>query len=355
MTHRVHGVGTLIEGDYVETRGNLIFTVKGLIHPPNMAVAFLRYVPDPNGDRIRNGVKFRRIKSLKESFTEARRLCPNYVMEDPFFGRTIQAVPLRDAAVVYLPRQRLKAILKEGASDCVEEAASKLALELSDESGVPTDRMGVSGSTLLGLHRSNSDVDMTVYGVREGAEVYRALRGLVGRRGVSAHRGRLLEEACRFRWGSNSPIPFQALMRVEARKVLQGLVDGRGYFLRLVPEPWEFGERYGEAVYRRVGRCRIKAVVSDDSWAVYTPCLYRVEDVKVLWGVEAEVSELQSFRGRFTEQAWAGETVYAEGTLEAVYRDGEVFYRLVLEGGRDFMVPVWALKGSRSPEQPTPP
>ena len=160
--------GTLIEGDYVETRGNLIFTVKGLIHPPNMAVAFLRYVPDPNGDRIRNGVKFRRIKSLKESFTEARRLCPNYVMEDPFFGRTIQAVPLRDAAVVYLPRQRLKAILKEGASDGVEEAASKLALELSDESGVPTDRMGVSGSTLLGLHRSNSDVDMIVYGSVRG-------------------------------------------------------------------------------------------------------------------------------------------------------------------------------------------
>jgi len=343
-----HSVGTLIEGDYVETRGNLIFTVKGLIHPPNMAVAFLRYVPDPRGDRVRKGVRFRRIRSLRESFAEAERMCPRYVVEDPFFGRIIQAVPLRDVSVAYMPRRRLKTILEGGPSDGVEEDASRLASTLSDESGVPVERMGLSGSTLLNLHTPNSDVDMVVYGVREGREVYHALRELLehGSGGVSAYRGRLLEEACRFRWGSRTPVPFQALMKVEARKVLQGLVGRRGYFLRLVPEAWELGERYGEAVYRRVGRCRIRASVSDDSWAVYTPCRYRVEDVTVLDGVEVDVSEVWSFRGRFTEQAWAGETVYVEGTVEAVYRGGEVFHRLVLEGGGDFMVPAWALRGS---------
>jgi len=330
------------EGDYVEVPGNLIFTVKGLVHPPGLAVAFLRYVPDPAGDRVRDGVRFRRVGGLEESFRLAGELCPSYLVEDPFFGRTVQAVPLREAVSVYLPEKRLRAIAEEGPSDPVEADALSLALELSDLGGIPLERMGVSGSVLLELHTPKSDVDLTVYGVGEGLDAYRALRGLVERGVASAYRGRGLEEACRFRWSSNPPVPFEALMRVEARKILQGSFRGRGYFLRLVPDAWE---RYGEAVHRRVGRCLIRAVVSDDSWSIYTPCRYPVEDARVLRGPDVEVSELVSFRGRFAEQARAGEEVYAEGTVEAVYRDGEVKHVLVLEGGGDFMVPLWALKG----------
>ena len=44
------------EGDLIEIQDNVIFDVKGLVHPPNRVVAFIRYVPDPNGNRQRNRI-----------------------------------------------------------------------------------------------------------------------------------------------------------------------------------------------------------------------------------------------------------------------------------------------------------
>jgi len=48
------------EGDFIETFEGLIFDVKGLIHPPNRIIAFLRYFPDEKGERKKNSKRYRR-------------------------------------------------------------------------------------------------------------------------------------------------------------------------------------------------------------------------------------------------------------------------------------------------------
>ncbi|MGB9135589.1 MAG: hypothetical protein WCC63_08450, partial [Candidatus Bathyarchaeia archaeon] len=77
---------------------------------------------------------------------------------------------------------------------------------------------------------------------------------------------------------------------------------------------------------------KIKATVTNDSEAIFTPCRYSVENVRLLGGKGGEaVSEVASFRGRFCEQARTGETVIAQGKVEKVRRkDGETFLRLLL-------------------------
>jgi len=39
------------EGDLIKTENNVIFDVKGLVHPPDKVIAFPRYIPSPTGNR----------------------------------------------------------------------------------------------------------------------------------------------------------------------------------------------------------------------------------------------------------------------------------------------------------------
>jgi predicted nucleotidyltransferase len=70
----------------------------------------------------------------------------------------------------------------------------------------------------------------------------------------------------------------------------------------------------------------------DDSEMNFTPCRYKISNVKFLEGTCAEsVEEIVSFRGRFCEQAKNGETVVAQGKVERVQKLGErEHYRLLL-------------------------
>jgi predicted nucleotidyltransferase len=61
------------------------------------------------------------------------------------------------------------------------------------------------------------------------------------------------------------------------------------------------------------------ATVADDSEALFTPCTYKIENVKVLQGPELDqIAEVASFRGRFCEQAKPGEAVLVQGKAERV-------------------------------------
>jgi len=106
----------------------------------------------------------------------------------------------------------------------------------------------------------------------------------------------------------------------------------RDYFVRFVKDWNEVEERYGTIQYKSAGYARIKAKVVDDSEMIFTPCCYRIEDVKVIEGTRVEpIDEIVSFRGRFCEQARNGETVIAQGKVERVQKPSErERYRLLL-------------------------
>jgi predicted nucleotidyltransferase len=87
---------------------------------------------------------------------------------------------------------------------------------------------------------------------------------------------------------------------------------------------------------RPLGVVTIRATVTDAGGSIYTPCLYLLE------GAEAQghtVTELLSYRGKFTEMAEEGEAVEARGTMEAAVRGGEKRYRVILGAKGDYLVP----------------
>ncbi len=332
------------EGDFLETLEGFIFDVKGLLHPPDRVIAYLRYVPDSCGSRIRLGVKYRKIYRLKDRENFLREKAPIYIFRSPFFNMEVQGVPLDRIKRIYNPQSKIRQLMELGVKDGVEREALEFAKLLSVKSGVPVESMGLSGSLLVDLHNENSDIDLIVYGRENSLKVYRALEELMNECDeVKPYTTDELAKLYEFR-SQDTSIPFKAFLKVEGGKKIQGKFIGRSFFVRFLHDWNEVSEKYGDKIYEPIGFCTIKAEVSDDSESIFTPCRYMISSVQFLSGVKvnpAQVREVYSFRGRFCEQARTGDIIRASGKLEKVTSlNGESWFRVVVGGDRgDYVIP----------------
>lgn len=338
----------VIEGYYVESTDGLLFAVKGVIHPPGSVVAYLRYAPDPDGEREREGLPYRRLYHFEEQEELLRERYPCYLFEDSVFGTQLQGVPKERVRLIHDPCLKLAELRRQEDRDELEEKAVGFADLLVGRAKVPESSIGISGSILVGLHTPRSDLDAVVYGSECCWAVHGALRDLLDESGGEVRR--LNEKEMRELYASRSqdtPMGFEDFVWLEERKVIQGKFRGCEYFIRFVkacPEPCrrapaEIRESYGDRRYTSLGQVGIEASVADASEAIFTPCTYRIEGVRFTDGPEVDnLREITSFRGRFCEQAKVGERVIAKGKLERVTtKEREVYHRLLLGGPGDFM------------------
>jgi predicted nucleotidyltransferase len=321
------------EGDFVETFEGSIFDVKGLVHPPSRVVAFLRYVPDPKGDRKKDGTTYRKVYALSKRYALLKRAFPQYLVYDPVFNENLCEVPVEALKHHYQPAHRLRDLCYKDELDAVEKTALRFVELLKENAEVPWKRLGISGSILVRLHTPTSDIDPIVYGSETCYKVYSALRRMLEDRKslLKPYSLEELKELFDFR-SKDTTMRFEDFVRTDSRKVLQGKFMGRDYFVRFVKDWNEVEEQYGTILYKPVGYAKIKAKVVDDSEAIFTPCCYKIENVEILEGPHVEpIEEIVSFRGRFCEQARGGEVVIARGKIERLQREGDrEHFRLLL-------------------------
>jgi predicted nucleotidyltransferase len=321
------------EGDFVETFEGSIFDVKGLVHPPSRVVAFLRYVPDPKGDRKKDGTTYRKVYALSKRYALLKRAFPQYLVYDPVFNENLCEVPVEALKHHYQPAHRLRDLCYKDELDAVEKTALRFVELLKENAEVPWKRLGISGSILVRLHTPTSDIDPIVYGSETCYKVYSALRRMLEDRKslLKPYSLEELKELFDFR-SKDTTMRFEDFVRTDSRKVLQGKFMGRDYFVRFVKDWNEVEEQYGTILYKPVGYAKIKARVVDDLEAIFTPCCYKIENVEILEGPHVEpIEEIVSFRGRFCEQARGGEVVIAQGKIERLQREGDrEHFRLLL-------------------------
>jgi predicted nucleotidyltransferase len=336
-----------VEGFAVEASDGLVFTVKGLVHPPDRLVAYLRYVPDPSGERERGDRRYRRVYRFADQLEALEALGErgrSYLVRDPMAGVVLQSVPRDEVRRVYDPCLRLRELAGEGPADAVEEGALGLAELLRDAAGVPRPALGLTGSLLLGLHTPASDIDLVVYGAEACRAVHGALGTLLDEPSSAVRRPESGElAAIHAAHGEETPLSAQQFARLQAAKVNEGRYAARSFFVRFVKRPGEVAERYGDPRYEPLGAALVEARVADAADALFTPCRYVLEDAAVVQGpgqhAAAELREIVSFRGRFAGQARAGEHVRARGTLERVVpRASAPFRRLVVGAAGDYLV-----------------
>ena len=318
------------EGDFIETSDGLIFDVKGLLHPPDRVIAYLRYVPDRRGSRERHGTIYRKVYDLTARAKLLREKWPTYLYKDPIFNREVQAVPVNKIARHYAPSKRLAELQRTVKPDMQERLALDMAETLVKETGIPPSKIGVSGSILVGLHTAKSDVDLVLYGSAVARKCLSKLQGLLNTRsqGFSPYEKSDLRKLYlkRGQWAS---LPFEDFVKHERSKVLQGKYMQTDYFIRCIKEEEESEESYGDIKYYPVGRATVRATISDDSDSIFTPSTYRLINARVI-GKHHALNQIVSFRGRFCEQAHTGEKIYSRGSLERVVGRQRQTYRLVI-------------------------
>ena len=106
------GFSGFTEGDYLRTVEGLFFAVKGGVHPDDMVVAYLRYIPDPSGDRLHGGVRYRRVSDVEETTRYLEVNHPGYLNHVYRLNAILQTVPHSQISAVYKPRERLREILE---------------------------------------------------------------------------------------------------------------------------------------------------------------------------------------------------------------------------------------------------
>lgn len=327
----------------METSDGLFFDVKGLLHPPNRVVAYVRYYPDKRGSRLRNGVRYVKVYDLPKRRLLLRKRWPYYLYYDEIQGRELQGVAKERVLHLYRPEQRLAALFHAEHRDGLEASAVRLVELLSQESGLSPNRFGISGSLLVGLHQRDSDIDVIAYGSEVADQIRRALAVLLeSDKYFHRYSTRDLRRLYRKR-GLQGAIAFKNFELQESRKVFQGRFLTHDYFVRCIKNWREVSEHYGEVRYAQMGECTIFARVVDDTESLLTPCRYLIKKVQVLGGpFSHRPSEIVSFRGRFAEQVCEGERVFARGRLEAVRSKQSQYVRLVIgEGRRDILRTVW--------------
>lgn len=332
-----------IEGYLIESVENIIFDVKGLVHPPDKVIAFPRFIPDFEGPRRRGKAKYRKVYSLQERLEFLDKHFPKYVVYESVFDEKLCEVPLEDVKKVYSPVSRLQRLRKGQSLDKLEFAALQCLKVLKEKSGVAWSKLGISGSLLVGLHTETSDIDPVVYGVENCLKVYAALRKLLKEDATLFKPYSLADLRGLFEFRSKDALmSFEDFVKVESRKVFQGKFMDWDYFIRFVKSPSEIGEKYGDVCYKNCGYAKIEAVVADDAEAIFTPCTYKIENVKIVEGSMLEpIEEIVSFRGRFCEQARKGEAIIAQGKVERVKdcrRNREYFRLLIGNKPLDYMI-----------------
>jgi predicted nucleotidyltransferase len=324
------------EGDLIQTGDNVIFDVKGLVHPPDLVIAFPRYIPTKKGTRGDDANFYGKVYNLAKRFQYLQQHAPQLIVNDPVFGETLCEVPESAITKHYQPVEKLAELREAKKLADLERKAVLLAETMREAGNIPCNRIGISGSIMVGLFTLQSDIDPLVYGAENCRKAYAAFENLL--KDESSRFKPYTESELRalFEFRSKDTIMgFEDFARVEQRKAFQGKFDGVDYFVRFVKDWDEIDEKYGDLIYRNSGYAKITATVADDSEALFTPCTYKLENVKIAEGPRLEqITEVASFRGRFCQQARTGETVVVQGKVEHVKdtRNYDEHYRVIIGG-----------------------
>ena len=315
--------------DFIYTSDDLYFASTNYIHPENRVISFLRYVPDPKGDREKDGKRYRKVGS-EEAYSYLRENYPDYLYFSEVTNVEMMGVPLEKVEKIIKPEERLLGLKKtfdEGGKVKNPELIAKL-MDVADffhfMADIPYDHLGISGSILPGLQKSDvSDLDFVVYGLDNH------------RRAIAAFK--MFDESLtkeEFRWYEN-------------RKANRGTINGTLFDILATKDYDEIEGVWGDTVYEPQGIAKIECDIVSALGAFDNPSLYTIENVEVLDGVDFPLTEVVSFTHTYAGEVIDGEHVIAKGKVEKVIINGEFsHYRIVVGTTREAIDEYLKLKES---------
>ncbi|RUM35008.1 MAG: DNA polymerase subunit beta [Archaeoglobus sp.] len=238
----------------------------------------------------------------------------------------------RRNGIFYLPLDKVKVFKPEILTPKLVEKDDTLRKVYSIFK-IPPAYKGVTGSRLIGLNRSDSDVDFVVYGKWWKKAREKLIEGI--KNGFLSQPD---EECWKKIYNKRRPVlDFDTFVLHEERKFHKAIIDDV-YFDLLYVRDYDRINEYPEFSGIKVGVAEIVGTLKDDSAVFDYPARYPLEDVKFEYieYIECESSnkkienkikkikninrissmEVLSFTHTYTGQAFAGERVRAYGVIE---------------------------------------
>ena len=373
--------------DFIYTTDGLFFASTNYVHPDDRFISFLRYIPDSNGDREKDGKKYRKVTSdeaysyLKIAMGKTvlvtgiggltprsitgiiRENHPDYLYFCDVTNVEMMGVPKDKVAEIIKPEERLAELrdaFNKGEKLKNPEIMAKL-MDVSDffhyVAGVPYENLGISGSILPGLHKEDvSDIDFVIFGLENHRKAMKAFRENKGKNvhidevdkdiTVNGIVDEFWEKVYNKRM-KDSSLTMDEFKWYENRKGNRGTINGTLFDILCTKNYDEISGKWGDTVYEPLGIAQIECDIVSALGAFDNPSLYTIENLKILDGVEAPISEVVSFTHTYAGEVIDGEHVLAKGKVEKVISEGKKdSYRLVVGTTRESMDEYVKLKES---------
>ena len=344
---------SFLDRDFLKTVEGFLFCVVGGTHPRNRVISYLKYVPSREGRWGRRGESYSRtmpnytIPSLAANIRMLTQQYPQYIFHSRTLNVTMSAVPKRFVAEHYAPEKQLQRLFTAEEVDPLQETALQLASYLSQETSIPIDRFGITGSILTNIHQPTfSDLDLVVYGRDEGWKLKRFLqREFEASDSVlTRHRGEAVAKLLE-KWLNKYPLTLNEAAEVFRRRWNYGFFKKTPFSIHVVKTRGEVREVYGDKRYTSLTLVEGKARITEVDNSLVLPCTYGVDFFEVLKG-GVTVENIISYDGFYGGIFGCGDVVKVRGKLEKVHdlRRRRVYHRIVVGSlearGEDYIKPI---------------
>jgi predicted nucleotidyltransferase len=319
------------DGDTFVTEEGFIFNTFGYEHPDDRVFAFLKYIPAEfkalfnvqmlertwkYGDtQLFRAEKLYTAKNYKTFIEAFRKNFPDYVYYCYLRNKELITAPLNLIDRVFVPRDRLAALMQVKKPDSLQKLALELLNMFSEASGVGLDYFGIHGSIALDMHAPESDIDFVVYGSENFRKVEAAIARLV----------------------NAGKLSYIVSNRLDAARKFQGRYKGKIFMYNATRKPEEVKTRYGMARFSSIDPVRFQCTVSDDTEAMFRPATYKITNYKPLDAaselpLDKIPDRVVSNIGCYRNVARKGSEIKVAGQLERVeaIKTGAVHYQVVV-------------------------
>lgn len=275
--------------DFLLTEDDWLFAVVDYFHKDGIR-STLRYVPDENGDRELNGIRYRKY-DFGPAFEFMREHRPDWV-------RDVHVVPETAVKKLLRPSDRIPELVK------TDSRVAEI-VKILDKAGISRSSMGVTGSMVAGLQNEKSDIDFLVY----GPAWFKARDAIAAAKKEEGPIEDIDEEMWQRIYRKRIPeISFDEFMLHEARKGNRGMVDGT-YFDLLFTREWDQIKAPLQRGTDTV-KLKIEAEVTNADFAFDNPSYYKID--------HEEIDHVLSYTHTYAGQALPGEIIEARGVVEEV-------------------------------------
>jgi predicted nucleotidyltransferase len=277
--------------DFIETNEGLVFAVVTGEQEQQRILCSLRYQRSEKG--------FRKLTTAEANILLDKHY-PRYLYYSAKRAVWLHAVQ-RDAIVHhYQPRQHLQAIGRRAPKDPLEEKLQQLLKQFAIN-GVDTNRMGITGSMLIGAQKSGSDIDLVFYERESFFKAREMIKLLISQQRLEPLDEPLWRDAYERR---GCALSYDEYLWHEQRKYNKAAIKQTKFDISLISS-----DRWQDRMhYRKQGRVNITAEILDDRYGFDYPARYTLS--------HPSVSEAISYTATYAGQASKGERAEIQGQLE---------------------------------------